>query len=83
MLRRLSTLRLVENTFFPPIQVNTAPSKECIMIQVDHDLKHAHMNSTMHEYYEQNVVVPRLEKTLRDLYPNYGISVYEPKYPPR
>lgn len=76
MFRRVSTLRLVEEKLFPQIQAN--PLKEYITIRVDHDLKHARMDSTMYEYYEQNVVVPRIEKTLRDLYPNYDISVYEP-----
>jgi len=76
MFRRVSTLRLVEEKLFHPIQAS--PLKEFITIQVDHDLKRARMDSTMYEYYEQNVVVPRIEKTLRDLYPNYDISVYEP-----
>jgi hypothetical protein len=75
LLRKVSTLRLVEDALFH--EVDKIPIRECVVIDVDHDLKRARMDSTMYNYYEQRVVIPRIEQTLRDLYPEYDINVYK------
>ena len=76
MSRTVSTLRLLEDHLLRP-NAERLFHGEYILIQVKHDSKNVHLNNSIYDYYEKEVVVPRIEQTLRRLYPNYDISIYD------
>lgn len=66
-LRRIYTLRIPE----PAALTDALPVGYDIFIRVRHDRKEVRVEDTMRDYCEQRVVVPRIRRVFRDLYPDY------------
>lgn len=73
MLRRVYTLRLVE----PILDAVPLVRDYDIFIKVKHDIKDVRVENTIRDYCEHRVVIPRIQRVFRDIYPDYDISVYD------